>query len=79
MEFYAYNFAIGVDSNGEPVIVRKRVPKNDSAYVIAAEESVDGIVSIEIIEIAESPTTALHEQIAELEAALELILSGVTE
>lgn len=79
------------EPNIEPVIVPKEIPFSESNYAIALKEAYNGEVTVEEVADPErEPTTeerisALEEskanqtEVDELNEALDLILSGVTE
>ena len=77
MEVYVYKIAIGAGEDGRPVLAEKRVPKNEDSYASAIAEAYGGEITIEEDDAA--PIASPLERISDLEAALDLLLSGATE
>lgn len=70
------------EPNMEQVFLEKAIECSDDAfesnYALALREAVDGEVTVEDVEEPEAqPTT--EQRVTELEEAMELLLSGVTE
>lgn len=63
--------------DGTPELAEKRMPWSEAAEEIVKGEAYNGIYTIED-DGQEAPVTT-QERIAELEEAMDLLLSGVTE
>lgn len=80
MKYLKYNLLQSISENGDPILAEHMVEWNEANEVIAKRESYNGEYTIEDDGQPE-PEQPLSdaERIAQLEEALALLLSGVTE
>lgn len=81
MKYIVYQFpiCIGADENKEVQLYKKVLPHTDAALDIAKREAYNSEYAIEDDGRPIDDTFTQEQRIAELEEALALLLSGVTE
>ncbi len=77
MKILRYEFNVGLDR--APVLVTKFLPRSEENEEIAKAEAYNGEYTIEDDGVEETVEPTPEERIQELEEALALLLSGVTE
>lgn len=76
MDYLKYTYrSIARDGSGREILSGMMIPDSEANRLLAQRESWDGVITIVTGE--EDPTTEVRVQ--ELEEALDLLLTGVTE
>lgn len=79
MKYLKYNLLQSISENGEPILAEHMISWSEANEEIAKREAYNGEYTVEDDGVEEATEPTDKERIAELEEALALLLSGVTE